>query len=248
MKELTNIRNNSKFLLLDFNDEYTQKSSFGIINDNENKMIYKLKSSSDSGQKFPIQTEYFFNEEILSILFQATQQTQKPFLHRVIRNMSKYGTGGESLTKWIISLLIKIVTGEPNRDILNRLLNILDKFFLNANDCLKSWRRLEVHSNGPSFYLKDEWIFFNGNLDRDKEEALEIIAIRKCIENCVISPIDEFELRCNLQLVSEMVYGNTIPEHIEPLLKRIETRVKNVQNYIELVNELPDQPFLQLYH
>lgn len=247
LEKLSKMKYNSRFLLLDFNDEYTQFSSFGIKNDGINKQVFKLKSTSNSGeQKFPIEINYFFNEEILSILFQATQQTQKPFLHRVIRNMNKYGTGSNSLANWIISLLTKIITGEPNRDILNRILNILDNFFPNTIEYLETLKRLEIHSNGPSFHLEEEWKFFNGALDQEKSSILKIHEIRNSIENHTIDLIDEFELRCNLQLVSEMVYGNIIPEHIEPLLKRIETRIKNIQNYIELVDKLPFQPFLQI--
>lgn len=248
LEKLSKMKYNSRFLLLDFNDEYTQFSSFGIKNDGINKQVFKLKSTSNSGeQKFPIEINYFFNEEILSILFQATQQTQKPFLHRVIRNMNKYGTGSNSLANWIISLLTKIITGEPNRDILNRILNILDNFFPNTIEYLETLKRLEIHSNGPSFHLEEEWKFFNGALDQEKSSILKIHEIRNSIENHTIDLIDEFELRCNLQLVSEMVYGNIIPEHIEPLLKRIETRIKNIQNYIELVDKLPFQLFYKLF-
>lgn len=245
-QNLVNMRNVSKFLVLDFNDEYTQELSFGIVNDGQNKLIYRLKSSSEGNQKFPIQVDYFFNEEILSILFQATQQTQKPFIHRVLNNMNRYGFGSQSLANWIISLTIKIVTGEPNRDILNRILNVLEKFYPGLEAHFEALKRLEIHSNGPSFFLKREYRFFNGSLDDEKVEMLQINRIKCFIENVNIGLIDEFELRCNLQLISEMVYGNTVPEHIEPLLKRIETRVKNVQNYIELVEELPCQPFLQI--
>lgn len=246
LENLPIMRTASNFLVLDFNDEYTQTLSFGIMNDDSDKLIYKLKSSSEEGPKFPIQVDYFFNEEILSILFQATQQTQKPFLHRVINSMNKYGTGSESLAKWTISLIVKIVTSEPNRDILNRIINVLEKFFPNLKRYLKALRRLEVHSRGPCFYLKIEKEFFNGSMDDDKSDMLNINSIKSFIEGIEIDLFDEFELRCNLQLISEMTYGNTIPEHIEPLLKRIETRIKNVHKYIDLVEELPVQPFLQI--
>ncbi|MDU5337222.1 ATP-binding protein [Enterococcus sp.] len=246
LDNLPNMRKVSKFLILDFNDEYTQELSFGIVNDEQNKLIYRLNSSAEGEQRFPIQVNYFFNEEILSILFQATQQTQKPFIHRVLNNMNRYGCGSHSLANWIISLIVKIVTGEPNRDILNRVLNILDKFYPGLENCLEALKRLEMHSYGPSFHLEREYKFFNGSLSIENSRILKIDNIRYYIEASDVNLIDEFELRCNLQLVSEMVYGNTVPEHIEPLLKRVETRIKNVQNYIELVEELPFQPFMQI--
>lgn len=43
-----------------------------------------------------------------------------------------------------------------------------------------------------------------------------------------------------------MLYGKVAQEHILPLLRRVESRLSQIKNYIEFVDELPEQPFLQI--
>ncbi|WP_240185933.1 ATP-binding protein [Enterococcus faecium] len=244
---LPKMKSNSKFLILDFNDEYTQPFSFGILNDKVNKITHILDSSkSNDSQKFPIQKSNFLNEEILSILFQATQQTQKPFLSRVIKSINKYGTGSESLARWIVYQLMTILNGEPNKDVFNRLINLLEESFPGIACHIEILKRVQVNSTNGYFYLESPQLYFNGTIDSHHVESLKISDVKAYIESLEFDLIDEFEIRCKLQLVSELMYGSIIPEHIEPLIKRIETRIGNIKNYIKLVDELPFQPFLQI--
>lgn len=203
-------------------------------------------SKSNDSQKFPIQKSNFLNEEILSILFQATQQTQKPFLSRVIKSINKYGTGSESLARWIVYQLMTILNGEPNKDVFNRLINLLEESFPGIACHIEILKRVQVNSTNGYFYLESPQLYFNGTIDSHHVESLKISDVKAYIESLEFDLIDEFEIRCKLQLVSELMYGSIIPEHIEPLIKRIETRIGNIKNYIKLVDELPFQPFLQI--
>ncbi|MDO0919921.1 MULTISPECIES: ATP-binding protein [unclassified Enterococcus] len=247
LNNLPKMKENSKFLILDFNDEYTQPLSFGLSNDGINKLTHNLDSSnSTTGQKFPIQKNHFLNEEILSILFQATQQTQKPFLSRVIKSIHRYGTGSISLANWIVSQLTTILNSEPNKDIFNRLLNILEESFSDITCHTEILRKIQVHSKNGCFYLENPQIYFNGTMDSYRIKSLRLTDIRAYIEASELDLIDEFKIRCKLQLVTELLYGSIVPEHIEPLIKRIDTRLRSIKNYIKLVDELPSQPFLQI--
>ncbi|OMI29298.1 hypothetical protein BTA30_14160, partial [Bacillus swezeyi] len=42
------------------------------------------------------------------------------------------------------------------------------------------------------------------------------------------------------------LYGNVIPDHIDPLIKRIHSRINNIKKYIDLKEKLPEQKFLQI--
>ena len=68
---------NSHFLLFDFNGEYARR---GCIT--EDKKVYRLSTRDDTGDKIPIDENEFLDIEILSILADATEKTQKPFLRR----------------------------------------------------------------------------------------------------------------------------------------------------------------------
>lgn len=251
LESLSNMSRNSNFLILDFNDEYTQEYSFGIRNDDIKKKVYVLSSSTNANNnKFPIQKDYLFNEEILSILLQARQQTQKPFLSRVIRGMKKYRTGCESLANWINYQITTILNSEPNKDVLNRLINILDSSFIGMNNHTDILKTIQFHSSQNKFYFNIQFTnttkFFDGILDQIHITNLKLDQINDFIKNYNIDLLDEFEVRCKLQLVSELMYGSVIPDHIEPLIRRIESRLGNIKNNVELVENLPEQPFLQI--
>ncbi|MGE0060965.1 MAG: ATP-binding protein [Xanthobacteraceae bacterium] len=70
---------NCSIILFDFNNEY--------VGDNcltQHKTVYRLSTRNDDGDKIPLGTGGFSDIEIISILADATEKTQKPFLKRVL--------------------------------------------------------------------------------------------------------------------------------------------------------------------
>src|SRR5690625_3913678 len=86
-ERLEKIKKSSEFVLLDFNGEYTGDQLLGDDND---KKVIKLSTQSNNGNKISLRETSFWNSEVLGILFKATENTQKPFLSRVIYGRSKY--------------------------------------------------------------------------------------------------------------------------------------------------------------
>ena len=70
----------SKFVIIDFNGEYTRKN----VLRSEKKCI-NLSTRTENGDKLPITPRVFWDIETLSILFSATEKTQRPFLQGAIR-------------------------------------------------------------------------------------------------------------------------------------------------------------------
>src|SRR5699024_5109326 len=75
----------SKFLLIDFNGEYSGNNTI-----TENKEVFFLSTRKkvediSVDNKLPLTGEVIINEEILSILASATEKTQMPFIKRVIK-------------------------------------------------------------------------------------------------------------------------------------------------------------------
>lgn len=83
-----NFEGKSKFIFIDFNGEYSGKKTL-----TENKTVYKLSAKDDEGDKIPFKKDYFLDIEMLSILVNATDKTQKPFLNRVIKSYKKVHDG-----------------------------------------------------------------------------------------------------------------------------------------------------------
>jgi uncharacterized protein len=243
---LPNLKTKSSFIVLDFNGEYVHEKSFGIKQGTE-KSIYKLTSRNSSGVKFPIEFDVFFDEEMLSILFSATQQTQKPFISRLLKSSRRYGFGLESCSYWIAYLIKGIFTGRPNLNIRDLLVSVLEKYIPNIGDYLIKIKQTQIYSNSeqPCFFIPNV-IWFNGDFNVERKDALLISQITTYIQSISLSKFQEFELRCHLQLINDLLFGNVAQDHILPLLRRIESRLNKMENYIEIIDELPEQPFLQI--
>ena len=75
----------SKFVLLDFNGEYIGEKTI-----TDSKKVYNLTTNrnKNNGDKetdyLNIPEERFWDKDMLSVLFGATEQTQQPFLSRVL--------------------------------------------------------------------------------------------------------------------------------------------------------------------
>lgn len=66
----------SKFIVIDFNGEYT---SAGVLC--QEKKVYEIDTSShQGGDRIPVPDDFYFDLETWSILTQATEKTQQPFL------------------------------------------------------------------------------------------------------------------------------------------------------------------------
>ncbi len=117
----------SRFHLIDFNGEYAHKGIFGL-SDEKTKIFQLSTSESIDGDKIRISTKYFFNEEILSILFSATPQTQKPFIKRILQGIKREEEKGYHLKHWLPNLYIKAITSS-NREALEYILEIIERFF-----------------------------------------------------------------------------------------------------------------------
>ncbi|MDM3642740.1 ATP-binding protein, partial [Proteus mirabilis] len=74
-----------KFVLLDFNGEYIKDQIVSL--DKINTIDLNTYITAD---QFPLAEDELWNAETLSILFQATPKTQKPFINSVLSGREKY--------------------------------------------------------------------------------------------------------------------------------------------------------------
>ena len=79
-KNVKAFRENSRFLLLDFNGEYIDDACI-----TDHKKVYNLSTRTMDGDKIPLDQDSLLNLEILATLSDATEKTQKPFLKRTLR-------------------------------------------------------------------------------------------------------------------------------------------------------------------
>jgi len=89
-KENTSFKSNVRFFLIDFNDEYSGGKCI-----TENKKVYNLSTKrltvNDNRDKFPLNEDDLIDVELVSILADATEKTQKPYINRTINFYKKVG-------------------------------------------------------------------------------------------------------------------------------------------------------------
>ena len=215
----------SSFVFIDFNGEYTGDK---VLCDS--KVTYELNTrQDDEGDKFPIKSDSFWDEEVLSILFHATEKTQKPFLKNLIKGRNKYISNKNSLENYLKKIYIRCLeTLNPKKEFVEILIRTLklidyDDIFL---------KELQWHSQNQIFYGGKTY-YNEGKVDESVykyvEEILKIIKI----EN--IDQFTELEIRANLDLIRGLLLNNVQYDNINPLLSRIESISVSLKKIINIV-------------
>ncbi|QWD89272.1 ATP-binding protein [Polynucleobacter sp. MWH-CaK5] len=223
----------SKFVLLDFNGEYTGNQ---LLTSQKNKKIYKLDSSNPDGDKLPINSNQFWNHETLSLLFKATTNTQTPFIRRVVSRKLKYNDNTNSLENYIkYTIKENFQTTSPKKetiDLLKKIAEIIGNQGLKDRLAEISWRSDSgVFHHPPSGNSG----YFNGGSSNAYESICETLVSEISLEE--INFFNELIIRINLQLVNDLISGYVQFEHIQPLLKRVESLADNLCNVISLTDD-----------
>lgn len=235
------IKDKSEFHLLDFNGEYAHDGVFGLGNDNITTL--KLNSSFENGKKIKLLESNFYNSEILSILFSATEQTQKPFIKRLAKRMKKAREEGWTLKNWLPSLYAKALS-ISSKEIFEYLKEIIETLpftdDLGRNQFLELIAKIEWHS------INNKW-FITGQAYFDSEEKVMSLYsetsgynylkfwCETIVNNMDFKWCDEFVLNAKLHLVQDMLNRHAQFDHIKPLIYRIESRMDELENIIEFV-------------
>lgn len=219
---------NSKFVFIDFNGEYIGDKVLC-----SNKIIYKLNTRQDNkGNKFSIKSSSFWDEEVLSILFHATEKTQKPFLKNLIERRSKYLKENpnikENLESYIKKIYEKIFNNaNPQKETLELIKIVLQKIEVDT----EKLKQIEWFNN--CFKIKNNSIY-SSNCGEYFKTFLSIDTIKL---KEVFSPFDELEIRARLDLINGLLSNFVQYDNINPLLSRIESISVSLKKIISIVEE-----------
>ncbi|MCX0424722.1 ATP-binding protein, partial [Aeromonas veronii] len=201
----------SLFLLIDFNGEYTGEQ---LITNLDHKKSFNLSTGKVDGDKLPLVSSQFWNTEILALLFQATANTQTPFLNRVIEKREKNQSEVDSLDDYIISTFyLCLVNPAQNKESLIQLKVIAEHLqhapLINKlNDIF--W--FDKNEEKAKFACKatPNWEFF----DSKDNFNMNLRPILNGINTKNIDPFDELVIRINIQLLRDLSYGYIQYDHI----------------------------------
>lgn len=231
-EKLPALKHKSQFVIIDFNGEYTE----GQILPAKDKHITVLDSKKGK-HKFKIEASHFWDAETLSLLFQATTNTQQPFLRRVLTGKERFKD--VPLERYIEKTFEKAFSAsEPKPDALE-----LSREIARIIDCEELQDHLKgIIYNARHKYFKDaDGNFYNSDSDGFEAHLKPILD-----EHVDVDALDQFTeliLRCYLQLCSDVVLGYAQYEHIQPVLSRAKSSITALRKVLEIV-DVPPPPHL----
>ena len=240
-QKLSAIEGKSKFVLLDFNGEYIGDQ----LAPSASKMVYSLKTQAPkSGEHplpdatFPLSADEFWDLETLSLLFQATTNTQRPFLNRVIEGRRRYERNAGSLTFYAKKKIRDaFCAGQPKAatlDLMRTAARIVNNTYL--SELLKD---VNWHSQHSKFFRNGAWF----NPDGQAYDT-EISPTVDTVDATNLDAFDQLLLRTNLQLIGDLINGYVQFDHIQPLLKRIESSLTSLRRVLNVGQPSPPEKLL----
>jgi hypothetical protein len=232
------IKGKSQFLLIDFNGEYTGEQ---LIQDKNNKNTFVLSTGKKVGDQLPLSAEQVWNTEILALLFQATANTQTPFINRVVEKRKAQIKDNSTLKDYVIgTFYLCFVSTSPNRDSLVHLKVIAkhlkhDPLIQKLNKII--WFNKDVDKAKYADPTTTPWEFYDAKEDFDAH----IRPILVGLDESKFDSFDELIIRINLQLLRDLLYGNIQFEHIQPLLKRVESAVSDLRKIFEVKDDVNNE-------
>jgi DNA helicase HerA-like ATPase len=222
--KLEQLKGKSHFVVIDFNGEYTGNQ---LVSDREFKTVYDLDTRTDDGTKFPLSENVFWDAEVFGILFKATENTQKPFLKRIVSGRERFKDTDDSLKNYTKKTLSRALTSASPKKEFSELIREITSL-INAVELKRLARQMSWHGGGNQgvFYIN------GGNyLNGGEDDATYVIHFQRHIEHLqvgLLSQFEELKLRVNLQLLSDLISGYVQFDHIQPLLKRVEASLKSL--------------------
>ena len=235
-------KNNSHFILIDFNGEYIRD---GMIS--KEKEIYNLTTRSISGKKYGIIQSNIERLEVISVLLEATEKTQKPFLNRALKN-DYLEEDFETRSKDNIQKIVKEILQKGD---VNLSVTIFTEFFNHLRQ-LKTGNQetvttilsnleageLKYHSNNSTYYISSGINTYYANSTLDNVLGIAFPNINHI--NIDPSNFGKIKFKILSQYYHEIINGYSNQEHIRPLIGRMFKKFDMLENTIEIRNKIDD--------
>ena len=237
MGHFENFQKNARFVLFDFNGEY---SGAEIIT--RHKQVYKIDTRGDKGDRLPLRKEDLYNPELLSILCSASEKTQQPFIRRTLKLLSSIekADDAERYVRGIIKKLIKGTLTISDRVKAKILLDYFEQILPHNQDSLgidiSLQRQLEWFQTGFRYEYEGSKIYIDGQNKNSTirntrlyQAALEYQMPTEGIKRILDA--------LYIQLIQDVLDNRAMNEHISPVINKL----KSFESDFERVFEFADK-------
>lgn len=232
-----NFYKNSRFVVFDFNGEYSEPNTLCC-----NKTIYNLKDNGNTNPKIPFLIDDLLRVDTLSILSDATEKTQQPFIKRALklyRHIKNHDSYDEVIShlKNTISRYIKdtllLKDGQKERTILDVLDQILLSGLPESSQEESVLDDIEIYGNGSIRYILSEETFVNS---KNYDSIFPLLKMCSMLNGFTLpdNPIKQFLIFLNLRLIIDIVQSKAQNDHIHPVVRRLDSLMNEIPNIFEL--------------
>ncbi|WP_415853887.1 ATP-binding protein [Sinomonas sp. G460-2] len=242
----------SQFVLIDFNGEYVNRESeaaepppsdsSSVIIDEQFKQEYRLSTRTNTGDRLPLPRSAVHDPVFWTILLDATEKTQAPFVARVLRSdfwdrMLPDATELLSVVADLVARATKSTDPSMDRVLPVRFLEeIEDSLGTLASgsfqELVRSFKaHLGYHSANHNFYWDDQFIRkWSSADDWNSFIASKVMAVSQ--DFSAVGDVDLVRFKLILQYYHDVIGGFVNKEHIGPLMKRLESRIDGIKRLI----------------
>lgn len=241
IKENESIKTNCKFLLLDFNGEYSSEES--IITD---KNIIKLSTNKENGgDKIKLKQDTFLDVNFFSIISEATEKTQKPFLKRALSYYKKFSLNKnkETYIQNILKQQVERILTMSEKDTAYLLLDYMQtilNFYKKNEDEYKKYLCDDINWHDTNKY------FYKLTLANDKSYKTNLQVSENCIKTTKIyvealnfklekeNTLDNIIIFMYIQLVNDILSNRAKDEHISPVINRLISNKSDIDKVLDI--------------
>ncbi|MDH2092555.1 ATP-binding protein [Rhizobium pusense] len=215
---------NCRIILLDFNGEYAHTDC--IAND---KTVYNLSTRVNGGDKVPLGNTGLLDLEMLSIISDATEKTQKPFLRRVLSRYDAVMGGNDPIEhlRNIVRQQITQILGMSDKvradllfDYLRQVLPEQDQNGVTvelASDL--EWHNMTAQYKSGQEYLRNNLPAIQNTLVYGHVANLEF-------EDDIIADFVTFSY---VQLIYDVLANRAQNEHIAPVINKLRSKQNDIR-------------------
>jgi hypothetical protein len=238
----SNFRSNCKFFFFDFNGEYTKTSCLS-----SSKTVYNLDTKDDSKDKIPMTFDELMDIETLSILLEATEKTQKPFLKRALKyyrqvkqSIDESGNNDYlNFFKKIVKRSIKNALKMTNKDTAFKILDYLEEIvsFFVDDETEKTLRDdISYHNTLNYFYFENS----TSNNFSTNESLIENTKIYQAVETIddsklsSLSELNQFFIFILIQLINDLFRYKIQIDHVVPVINRFKAKQASIEHVFKI--------------
>lgn len=215
---------NCRIILFDFNNEYTGDNCL-----TPHKAVLSLTTRNDNGDKIALGAGGFNDIEVVSILADATEKTQKPFLKRALGLQNRV-LAGENPTDHLRNILrqqttqILQMSDKVRVDLLFDYLRMVLPEADPAGNPVELAGDLEWHNQSSEYRFQG--VFLKSNPDQIPQTKVHIHIENFALADDIVTDLITFAY---VQLIYDVLNNRAQNEHIAPAINKLRSKQADIR-------------------